>query len=142
MVFITQFMWCELTWVSKQSAIALDFTDGQNLRPDGQWIAVGALGPSLFMRDFAMSQLAWDVTSVLPIFVSHDSSAFLRVIRLIVFVTQLTAVLHAGSVVSCNNFRSLCLCFNQWSRPGRSLFMSECVNLLVDNLYAEAIETV
>jgi hypothetical protein len=38
---------------------------------------------------------------VLFIFVSHRSSAFLRVIRLIDFVTQLTAVLHAGSLVSC-----------------------------------------
>jgi hypothetical protein len=43
-----------------------------------------------------MGQIAWGVTSVLFIFVSHRSSAFLRVIRLIDFVTQLTAVLHAG----------------------------------------------
>jgi hypothetical protein len=43
-----------------------------------------------------MGHIAWGVTSVLRIFVSHRSSAFLRVIRLIVFVTKLTAVLHAG----------------------------------------------
>jgi hypothetical protein len=40
---------------------------------------------------------------VLPIFVSHHSSAILRVTRLIDFMTQLNAVLHAGSLVSCHN---------------------------------------
>jgi hypothetical protein len=40
-----------------------------------------------------MGQIALGVTSVLPIFVSHRSSAFLRVNRLIDFVTQLTAAL-------------------------------------------------
>jgi hypothetical protein len=37
------------------------------------------------------------VSSALLIFVSQRSSAFLRVIRLIAFETQITAVLHAGS---------------------------------------------
>jgi hypothetical protein len=36
-----------------------------------------------------MGQIAWGVTSELPIFVSHRSSAFLRAIHLIDFVTQL-----------------------------------------------------
>jgi hypothetical protein len=58
------------------------------------------------------------------------------------FVTRLTAALHAISLVSCHNFLSLCLCFSKWSSPGRSFFMSESVTLLVDSLYAEAIETV
>jgi hypothetical protein len=82
-----------------------------------------------------MGHIAWGVTSVLLIFVSHRSSAFLEVIRLIVFVTQLTAVLHAGALVSCHSFLSLCLCFNKWSKPGRSLLMSRRVTLLVDSLY-------
>jgi hypothetical protein len=82
------------------------------------------------------------VTSGLLIFVSHHSSAFLRVIRLIDFVTQLNSVLHAGSLVSCHNFLSLRLYFNSLSRPGISLFMSEIVILLVASLYAEAIEAV
>jgi hypothetical protein len=89
-----------------------------------------------------MGQIAWGVTSVLLIFVSHRSSVFLRVIHLIDFVTQLTAVLHAGSLVSCHNFLSLRLCFNSRSRSEISLFMSEIVTLLVANLYAEAIEVV
>jgi hypothetical protein len=89
-----------------------------------------------------MGHIAWGVTSVLLIFVSYRSSAYLRVIRLIVFVSQLTAVLHAGSFVSCHNFVSLCLCFNKRSSLSRSLFMSESVTLLVDSLYAEAIEAV
>jgi hypothetical protein len=89
-----------------------------------------------------MGQIAWDVTSVLPIFVLHHSRAILRVIRLTDFVTQLIALSHAGSLVSCHNFHSLRLCFNSRSRPGRSLFMSESVTLLVASLYAEATEAV
>jgi hypothetical protein len=60
-----------------------------------------------------------------------------------VFLTPLTAILHAGSRVSCHSFHILCLRFNKQSNPGRSwLFMSESVTLLVDSLYAEAIEAV
>jgi hypothetical protein len=54
-----------------------------------------------------MGQIALGVHSLLPLFVSHRSSrssTFLRVIRLIDFVTQLTAVLQAGSLVSCHKF--------------------------------------
>jgi hypothetical protein len=58
-----------VNWFSKQSAIVLAFSDGWNLRPQGPWMAVGALGPSLFRRDFAMGRIARGVTSVLPIFV-------------------------------------------------------------------------
>jgi hypothetical protein len=39
-----------------------------------------------------MGHILWGVTSQLLIFVSHRSSAFFRVIRLICFVTQLTTV--------------------------------------------------
>jgi hypothetical protein len=39
-------------------------------------MAVGALGPSLFAREFAMGHIAWGVTSVFAHFVSHRSSAF------------------------------------------------------------------
>jgi hypothetical protein len=109
--------WC-VNWFSKKSAIALAFSDEWKLRPEGPWIAVGVLGPCPFRRDFAMGQIAWDVTSTLPIFVSHCSIAFLRVILLTDFVTQLTVVLHAGSLVSCHNFLNV------------SLFMSESVTLL------------
>jgi hypothetical protein len=41
----------------------LTFSSGMNLRRKGPWIAVGAFGPSLFIRDFARSQIAWGVTS-------------------------------------------------------------------------------
>jgi hypothetical protein len=41
---------------------------------------------------------------------------------------------------ACHNFLSFCLCFNKKSKPGRSLFRSESVTLLVDNPYAGAIE--
>jgi hypothetical protein len=72
----------------------------------------------------------------LPLF----KSFFFQVVFLIAFETQLTAALHAGSLVSCHNFRSLCLCLNNRSKPGRSCLRSRSVILLVDSLYAEAIE--
>jgi hypothetical protein len=81
------------------------------------------------------------VTSDLATCVSHRSSEFLRVIRLIDFATQLTAVLHAGSLDSYHNILTLPL-FNNQSNPGRSLFVSENVTIFVDFLYAEAIEAV
>lgn len=78
----------------------------------------------------------------LPIFVPHCSRAFLRVIRPTDFSTHLTTVLHAGSLVSCYNFHSLCLCFNNLCKPGSSLISSERVTLLFDNLYPETKEAV
>jgi hypothetical protein len=61
-----------------------------------------------------------------------------------VFVTKVTVCelifQVVSNCVSCHNFHSLHLCFNSRSRPGMSLFMSESVSLVVDNLYAEAIE--
>jgi hypothetical protein len=99
-----------------------------------------SLGPSLVSRDFAMGHISWGVTSALLIFDSHRSSALLWAIRLIAFETHLTAFLHAGSLVSCHNFRSLYLCFNNRSKPGRSLLGPKSVILLIDSLYAEAIE--
>jgi hypothetical protein len=103
---------------------------------------IGAFSPSIFMRDFGMGEIGWGVTLVLLIFVSHRPNAFLRATRLIDFVTQLTAVLQAGSLVSCHNFLSLRLWLGSRTRPGISLFMSESVTLLVASLHAEAIEAV
>jgi hypothetical protein len=69
------------------------------------------LWPVPFISNFSTDHRAWSVTSQFPTFVSHGSIAFLWVIRLIDFMTQLTFILHAGSLVSCNFF-SLCLCFH------------------------------
>jgi hypothetical protein len=55
---------------------------------------------------------------------------------------QLTAVLHAGSWITCQSFLNPRLCFSRLSRPGRQLLRPESVILPVDNLYAEAIEAV
>jgi hypothetical protein len=41
-----------------------------------------------------------------------------------------------------HNFLSLRLCFNNRSKPGRSLFTSYSVTLQVDNVNAEEIEPV
>jgi hypothetical protein len=114
---------------------------GNYVIPKGPWTAVGASGPSLFIRDFAVGHIDWGVTSQFPTFVSHRSSAFLRVIRLMVLATQLTAVLHAGSRVTCHSFLNF-LCFSRRSIPGRSLFRFESIILLVPILYPDAIEVV
>jgi hypothetical protein len=82
------------------------------------------------------------VASQFPIVVSHLSTAFLRVIRLTVLATQLTAVLYSASRVTWHGFINLCLCYIRRSRPGTSLFKSESAILLVYSLYAKPIEAV
>jgi hypothetical protein len=67
---------CGVNWFSKQSAITLALSIGRYLRPKGPWMAVGALGPSLCVRNFAMGHIAWGVSSVFDRTVSHRSSAF------------------------------------------------------------------
>jgi hypothetical protein len=62
--------------------------------------------------------------------------------RLIDFKTQLTDFLHPRSLLSCQSFLIIFLCFNSQSRTGRLLFNSDKVIILVDNLYAEATEAV
>jgi hypothetical protein len=59
-----------------------------------------------------------------------------------VLPTQLSAVLYAGSRVTFHSILNLRLCFSKFSRPGTSLLWSKSVILLVDSLYAEAIEAV
>jgi hypothetical protein len=110
--------------------------------PKGSWTAVDAIHPSLSISNFTVCHRAWGVTSQFPTFVSNCSSVFVWVIRLMVLVTQLTAVLHAGFRVTCHSLLNLCLCFSRFFRPGTLLCGSESVILLVDNLYAEAIEAV
>jgi hypothetical protein len=111
---------------------------GLYLQPKGPWIAVGALGLFLIMRDLTIGRIAWVVFSQFPTSVSHLWTDFLLFIFLMTFLTQLTAVLHAGSRVSCRSFRNLC--FNKWCTPQRPwLFMSESETLLVDSLNAESI---
>jgi hypothetical protein len=59
-----------------------------------------------------------------------------------VLATQLTAVLHNGSGFTCHSFRNLRLCFSRLSGPSIPLLRSENVILLVNNLYAKAMEAV
>jgi hypothetical protein len=94
------------------------------------------------MSDFTIGHTAWGVTSQFPTFISHRSSAFLRVIRLMVLATQLSAVLHVKSRVNCHTFFNLWLCFGRLSRAGIQLFRSGSVIFHIDSLYAEAIESV
>jgi hypothetical protein len=59
-----------------------------------------------------------------------------------VLATQLSAVLHAGFQVTCHSFLTSDYVLSRLSRPDWSLFRSEGVILLVDSLYAEAVEAV
>jgi hypothetical protein len=56
--------------------------------------------------------------------------------------TQFTAVLHPEFLVSCYNFLSYFVSFNNRSRPGISYFRSNFAVFLADSPYAEAIEVV
>jgi hypothetical protein len=105
---------------SRQSAIALALSEGWYFRPKGQWMAVGALGPTLFMRDFALDRTAWGVTSALAILVSHRWSTLLRVLRLIAFDILFTCLFTFWATVSCHRFLSPFLCFCILSEPGWS----------------------
>jgi hypothetical protein len=60
--YLSHKSWC-VNWFFKQSAVALAFSGGWNIRPEGPWIIIGVLGSSLHRRDFAMGQIAWGVTS-------------------------------------------------------------------------------
>jgi hypothetical protein len=82
-----------------------------------------------------LQSLRCDLT--VPCFSSHRSNAFLRVILLMALAKQLTAVLHAGSRVTCHSFLNLLLCFNTLFRPDGSLFRSNGVIFLADRLHAK-----
>jgi hypothetical protein len=101
--------------------------------PRGPWTVVGTFGLALFISDFSRGHIASGVTSQFPTFASYRFSAFLRIINLTVLVIQLTAILHAGSWVTCHSFLHLSFCYSRLSIPGRSLFRSESVSLLVDS---------
>jgi hypothetical protein len=83
------------------------------------------------------------VTSQFPVFFSRRSNAFSAGNFSDCFLGSNWLpfyILDHGYLAS---FHSLCLCSNTLSNPGRSwLFMSESVTLLVDSLYAEAIEAI
>jgi hypothetical protein len=70
-------------WLSKQSKTVLSFSFVWYIIPEGLWTPIGALGQSFFLSDFAIGHRAWGVTSQFSI-CSNSSSAFLRVIRLII----------------------------------------------------------
>jgi hypothetical protein len=98
----------------------------------GQLVADVPSGPSLDSTHPLcelkwIGHRAWGVTSQFSIFVSRRSNAFLRIIRLTILATELTAVLRAGSRVTCHRFLNLRLCFSRLSSSGGSLFMSESI---------------
>jgi hypothetical protein len=64
-----------------------------------------------------------------------SSSHFIKIL-----ITHLTSVLHVGSLASCHKFISTRLCNISRYKPDRSLFRSERMSLLVDSLYAEAVD--
>jgi hypothetical protein len=80
-----------MCWFPKQCAIMLAFSSVWYITPKGPWRAIGAFDPSLFISAFAIGHRAWGVTSHFPTFISHRSSVFMGVIRLMVLATKLTA---------------------------------------------------
>jgi len=91
---------CGMNWFSRHSATALT-SNGRNMR---HWCLLSSPLNKGFRKE---SDCMWcDLTLVL--FVSNRSSAFLLCILWIVLVTQLSAVLHAGSPVSWHNYHSFC----------------------------------
>lgn len=108
------------------------------MRPKGPWITDDAFGLPILWGIFAIGHIAWGMTSQSGNFVSDFSSALFWTILLILWVTQLAAVLHVGSMVSCHNFLSFLLCFNKRTRPGISYLRSKIVDFLVDSLYVKA----
>jgi hypothetical protein len=93
MVFVTQVMRCERVFLAIGNRIG--FLYRVIFRAKGPRIAIDAFSSSRFLRGFAIGKITWGVNSQFHIFVSHCSSAFLRVIYLIVLVTRFTTVLHA-----------------------------------------------
>jgi hypothetical protein len=131
----------DVTWFSKRFPVALVFLSGWYVTPNGPWRVVCAFGPSHFISDFAVDHRAWRVASQFPTFVLRRSSAFLQVIHLKVLATHLTALLHAGSQVTCHSFLNLLSCFSRLSDRADPIKVKEC-NLYFDSLYVEAIEAV
>jgi hypothetical protein len=132
----------DVNWFSRQSAITLAFSFRWYVILRGPGTAVGTFGPSLFISDFIAGHRAWGVTSQFPMFVSPHSNGLLQVIRLMIFATQLSAILNAESQVTCHGFLNLHWCFSKLSIQGISLLKSESVIFLVDSLYTECIEAV
>jgi hypothetical protein len=81
------------------------------------------------------TELTVEVTPQFPVFIIHCLNPFLRVVFLMVFLTQLTAILHVEFRVYYHNFHILSLWFNKLSNPGRLwLFLPESITLLVNSL--------
>jgi hypothetical protein len=103
-----------VNWFSKHSAIALALSIGWNFRPKAPWMAVGALGPSLFIRDFTMGHIAWGVSTVISSRASHHSSVFFRVRRLdprflatIFWASSCSLAIDLTQVDSCSHLKVL-----------------------------------
>jgi hypothetical protein len=97
-------MSCGVNIFSKESAIALALSTGWNLSTEAPWMAVGALGPSLFVTDFPMGHIACGFSSVFANRVSHHSSAFFRVVVWLISVvySHWIANVLARTVLLCH----------------------------------------
>jgi hypothetical protein len=111
----------DANWFCKQSAIALAPLFGWYVIPKGCLLC------NPFHKGFLNRPQSLRCDLTVFYFCFRRSSTFLRVTRLMVLATQLTAVLHAGSRVTYLSLLDLRLCFSRLSRPGRSLLRSEIV---------------
>jgi hypothetical protein len=128
--FSSQRSWCANLFPNK-STNTLDFSSGWDICLKGPRIAADAFGPSHFIRNFPTVQSAWGVIPKFPTFLPTFQVPFSKsfLILAVLLVTQLTAVLHTGSLVSCHNFPGFRLFNSSGFKPGRSVFASEWVCL-------------
>jgi len=106
---------------SKRSKISA-FSRGWYLKPKGLWIALAVLGPS-FQKGFRNRPDSLRCNLTVSYFCFPPFKCLLRV-TLIVLVSQLSADLQAGSLVSCHSFLmffSLCVLVVDVSRVGHYL---------------------
>jgi hypothetical protein len=83
------------------------------------------------------------MTSQFPILLFHHSVAFLCTIFLMVFMIYLATVLHSVWILGfVPQVSQPFFCFSKWSILGGWLSRSGSLSLLIDNLYAEAMDSV
>jgi hypothetical protein len=118
--------WCswhrswDVNWFSKQSAVPLAFSFMWYVIPKGPWTVVG---PQRLRCDLTVPYFHFPLFECL--LTGHSSDGFV----------DTTVVLLAGSWVTCHSFPNVCSCYTRHSKP-------ESIILLVDSVYAKAIEAV
>lgn len=134
---------CRLCHPSRVHAVWTDFLTN----PQSWWLPLAVDIRSLKGYQYLLVPLvhppSWKTSqdAAGPDFLFPPFNVFLWAIFLMMFHTQLTAVLYTGAGFLVTVFVAFA-CFNERSSPGRLwLFTTESVTLLVDSLYAETTKS-